>query len=139
MTSIEEKWAANDRKTAFIKTFPGLFLSWPEALGKKIKKVSPLKEGAGVVLMMEDETFTVVSKIDPAIHQIYEGILSLRPELEPHLSEAYRKLDEKVMEDKEMTRKARLEKILGAIRNNMAEIPELIEEVEKLVKELPRR
>jgi len=133
-SSIEQKWAANEEKTAFIKTFPGLFFSWTESVGRKIKKVVPLKDGTGSVLLMEDTTFTVVSKIDPTIHQIYEGIQSLRPELESRLPEAYRNLDKKVFQDKEMSRKARLEKILGAIRNNMAEIPELKEEIEKLVR-----
>ncbi|MBI3597149.1 MAG: hypothetical protein HY203_08365 [Nitrospirae bacterium] len=80
----------------------------------------------------------MASKIDPTIHQIYEGIQSIRPELESRHSEAYRKLDNKVLQDKEMTRKARLEKILGAIRNNMVEIPELKEEIEKLIRRLPR-
>jgi len=137
MSSIERKWAANEEKTAFIKTFPGLFLDWTEAVGRKIKKVVPLKDGTGAILMMEDATFTVASRIDPTIHQIYEGIQSLRPELESRLSEAYHNLDEKVFQDKEMSRKARLEKILGAIRNNIAEIPELKEEIEKLVRKLP--
>ena len=138
MSSIEEKWAANDQKTAFIKTFPGLFLSWSLTVGKKINKVVSLKDGTGAVLLMEDGTFTVVSKIDPTIHQIYEGIQSLRPELEAHYSEAYRKLEEKVLQDKEMSRIARLEKILGAIRNNMAEIPELKAEIENLIRKFPR-
>ncbi|MBI3810849.1 MAG: hypothetical protein HY283_01390 [Nitrospirae bacterium] len=137
MSSSEEKWAANEEKTAFIKSFPGFFLSWSECLGKKIKKVVPLKDGAGAALMMEDGSFTMAPKIDPIIHQILEGIQSLRPELEPRLPEAYRQLDEKVAMDKEMTRKARLEKILGAIQNNMAEIPELKEEVTKLIRRLP--
>lgn len=87
--------------------------------------------------MMEDGFFTVAPKIDPIIHQILEGIQSLRPELEPRLPEAYRQLDEKVAMDKEVTRKARLEKILGAIQNNMAEIPELKEEITKLIRRLP--
>jgi hypothetical protein len=137
MSTIEEKWAANEEKAAFIKTFPGLFLGWPEAVGRKIKKVVPLKDGLDAVLLMEDATFTVASKIDPAIHQIYEGIQAIRPELESRLSEAYHLLDKKVFKEKEMTRKARLEKILGAIRNNMAEIPELKEEIEKLIQGLP--
>ncbi|HTN43516.1 MAG TPA: hypothetical protein VMN77_06930 [Nitrospiria bacterium] len=137
MSAIEEKWAANEEKAAYIKKFPGLFLNWSEALGKKINKVVPLNDGIGAVLLMEDGTFTVVSKIDPTIHQIYEGIQSLRPELEPRLSGAYRTLDEKVLRDKRMTSKARLEKILGAIRNNMSEIPELKEEIEKLIRSLP--
>lgn len=137
MSSIEEKWAANDQKTAFIKVFPGLFLTWSDAPGKRINKVVSLKDGGGAVLLMEDGTFTVASKIDPTIHQIYEGIQTLRPELESRLSEAYRNLDKKVLQDKEMTRKARLEKILGAIQNNLAEIPELKEEIEKLIRSLP--
>jgi hypothetical protein len=138
MSSIKQKWAANEEKTAFIKSFPGLFLSWSECLGKKIKKVVSLKDGTGAALMMEDGSFTVAPKIDPIIHQILEVIQSLRPELASSRPEAYRKLDEKVAQDKEMTRKARLEKILGAIRNNLTEIPELKEEITKLISQLPR-
>jgi hypothetical protein len=134
MSSIEQKWAANNEKTAFIKHFPGLLLNWPECLGKKVKKVVPLKDGVGVALMMEDGAFTVAPKIDPPIHQIYEAIQSFRPELESRLPEAYRTLDEKAAIDEEMTRKARLENILGAIRNNMAEMPELKEEIAKLMR-----
>jgi len=137
MSSIEQKWAANEEKTAFIKSFPGLFLDWSGCLGKKVKKAVPLKDGVGVALMMEDGAFTVAPKIDPPIHQMHEAIQSLRPELESRLPEAYRKLDEKAALDKEMTRQARLEKILGAIRNNMAEIPELKEEISKLMRQLP--
>ncbi len=138
MSSIEEKWAANDEKTAFIKSFPGLFLSWSDCVGKKVKKLVPLKDGAGAALIMEDGAFTVAPKIDPPIHQILEAVRLLRPELESSLPETYRKLDEKMALDKEMTRKARLENILGAIRNNMAEIPELKEEITKLIRQLPR-
>lgn len=137
MSSIEQKWAANEEKTAFIKTFPGLFLTWSKSIGKKVIKVIPLKDGTGSVLMMEDGAFTVAGRIDPTIHQIFEGIQSLRPELVSRFVQAYRELDEKVALDKEMTRKARLEKILGAIQNNMAEIPELKEEISKFLKRFP--
>jgi len=137
MSTIEQKWAANEEKTALIKSFPGLFLSWPKALDKKIIKIVPLKEKSGAVLMMEDGTFTVAPNIDPTTHQILEAIQSLRPELESRLSEVYGKLDEKVAKDKEMARRARMEKILGAIQNNMAEMPELKEEIGKLIRRLP--
>lgn len=137
MSSIEEKWAANDEKVAFIKQFPGLFLNWSECLGKRLKKAIPLKDGIGTVLAMEDGAFTVAHKIDPTAHQMLEGIQSIRPELESHLAEAYRTLDQKVERDKEMARRARLDKILGAIRNNISEIPELKEEITKLLRQLP--
>jgi hypothetical protein len=137
MSSIEQKWAANEVKTAFIKSFPGLFLSWSQCTGKRVDKIIPLKDGTGFVLSMEDGTFTVAGKIDPTIHQILEGIQALRPDLESRFLQAYRDLDEKIAQDKEMTRKARLEKILGAIQNNLAELPELKEEIAKLLKRLP--
>lgn len=136
MSSIEQKWAANEVKTAFIKSFPGLFLSWSQCTGKRIVKIVPLRDGIGSVLLMEDGTFTVAGRIDPTIHQILEGIQALRPELESRFLQAYRDLDEKIALEKEMTRKARLEKILGAIQNNMAELPELKEEISKLLKRL---
>ncbi len=136
MSVIEEKWAANEEKVAFIKKFPGLFLAWLDASGKKIRKAIPLKDGVGTVLSMEDGSFTVAGKIDPTAHQILEGIQKLRPELESRYREAYRVLDQKVALDQEMTRRARLEKILGAIQNNMSELPELKEEIMKLLEKL---
>jgi len=42
-----------------------------------------------------------------------------------------------VEREKEMTRKARMEKILGAIRNNMSELPELKKEILDLIRRLP--
>jgi len=137
MSSIEEKWAANQEKTAWIMSFPGLVRNWSECEGKRVKKTLPLKDGTGQVVMMDDGTFTVAARLDPTTHQILEGIQSLRPELESRLIEAYRKLDEKVEREKEMTRKARMEKILGAIRNNMSELPELKKEILDLIRRLP--
>jgi hypothetical protein len=42
-----------------------------------------------------------------------------------------------VQKDKDALRQARLEKILGAIENNLAQIPELKERLKALVKEWP--
>jgi len=137
MSFIEQKWAANQEKTASIKSFPGLVLNWSDFEGKKLRKVHPLKDGSGHLLMMDDGSFTIAARIDPTTHQILEGIQALRPDLESRLPEAYRILDEKVQLDKEMSRKARMEKILEAIRNNMSEIPDLKEEIVKLVRDLP--
>lgn len=137
MSSIQEKWAANEEKVAYVKQFPGLFLDWAESVGFKVKKVIPLSDRTGAVLSMSDGSFTVVQAIDPTVHQILEAIQALRPELETRYSEAYRTLDQKVARDRELARKARMEKILGAIRNNVSEIPELKGEIKELLEHLP--
>jgi hypothetical protein len=40
-----------------------------------------------------------------------------------------------VKQDRDATRAARLEKIIGAIRNNLEQIPELKDRIRRLVKE----
>ena len=56
-----------------------------------------------------------------------------RRELEPKHREAYAQYDRLVRQDKEALRAARLEKILGAIQNNLAQIPELKDRLRRLV------
>lgn len=136
MSSIEEKWAANEVKVALIKKFPGLFLAWNELSGRTVKKVMPLKDQKAVILALEDGGFTVAQNLDPAAYQILEGIEALRPDLQARVSEAYRALDEAIRTEKELARRARLEKIVGAIKANISEMPELKEEISRILREL---
>ena len=53
----------------------------------------------------------------------------------PNTETAYEDYDRLAKKDKEALRSARLEKIIGAIQNNLEQIPELKDRLKELVKE----
>ena len=63
-----------------------------------------------------------------------EGLRVARAALEPRYSEAYAQYDRLVANDKEALKVARMEKIIGAIQNNLEQIPELKDQIRQLVK-----
>ncbi|MGE3976092.1 MAG: hypothetical protein AB7F94_00710 [Nitrospira sp.] len=123
-------------KVAFTQQFPGLLLDWKSFEGKAIQAVIPLtgKPGAAVIVC-SDATFTVVPTLSPDPWTLGQAIVDARAQLEPAYHAAYAEYDRLVGKDKEALRIARLEKILGAIRNNLEQIPELKERLKELVKE----
>ncbi len=131
---VEEKWKANQEKVAFMKRFPGLTLSWEHAVGKTIDTVTPLtaKPGAAV-LTFQDGSFAVAPPLAPEPWELGEALDCARRYLEPKHPEAYAEYDRLVRRDKEALRSARLEKIIGAIENNLEQIPELKERIRQLV------
>ncbi len=137
MNSVQEKWKANSDKVAYAKSFPGLLNSWKEAEGKGVQSVFSLPDTPGVlVVLFDDSTFIVsgISSVDPA--PLLSAIAALRDEIGEQYEDAYRELDELTEHDRELTRQARLENILGAIRNNIRMLPELHERVPELMKKL---
>jgi uncharacterized protein YhaN len=99
-----------------------------------------------VVLINQDEAFVAtvytdgcflieVSGRKPTPADILKALWLLRDRLPEHAA-AYAKLDELAAADRELTRLARKENILGAIRNNIAMLPELYEEIPRLLDEL---
>ena len=137
MSSVEEKWQANQAKVAFVKQFPGLLTDWNQCQGKTIKRVMPLIKSQGAVLLMEDGTFAVVPKLSPDPVELQEGLKAAKNELQGRYAQAYTELDRLTARDRELTRRSRLEKILGAIQNNISDIPELKQELKKLLDRLP--
>lgn len=123
-------------KVAFTKRFPGLSLDWKSFEGKGIQAVIPLtgKPGA-MVIVCDDATFTVASALSPDPWMLGQAIADARSQLEPTHRAAYEEYDRLTTKDKEALRTARLEKILGAIHNNLEQIPELKERLKELVKE----
>ena len=136
--ATEDKWKANLEKVAFMKQFPGLLGSWEGLKGKAIEAVIPLKgkQGAAAIIC-SDGTFVVVPPMATEPYELGETLTAGRSLLEPKLGNAYREYDRLVQKDKDALRQARLEKILGAIENNLAQIPELKERLKALVKEWP--
>ena len=133
---IEDKWKANMEKVAFVQQFPGLVLGWEACEGKTIRAVIPLtgKPGAAVVVFT-DGSFTVVPPLMPEPWALGQALVDARAQLEPTHQAAYAEYDRLVKKDKEALRSARLEKILGAIHNNLEQIPELKDRLKELVKE----
>jgi hypothetical protein len=132
----EDKWKANLEKVAFTKQFPGLMWDWQACRGKTVEAVTPLtgKQGAAVVTFT-DGTFFVVPPLAPEPWELSQALEDARKHLEPKHREAYQEHDRLAKQDKEALRAARLEKIIGAIQNNVDQIPELKDRLKALVKE----
>ena len=134
--AVEEKWKANLEKVAFMKQFPGLLGNWEALMGKTIKAVIPLKGKQGTaVLVCTDGTFTVVPAMAPEPSELGEALAAAREALEPAHQMAYVEYDRLVKKDKDALKSARVEKILGAIQNNLEQHPELKDRLKELVKE----
>ena len=134
--AVEEKWKANQEKVAFMKRFPGLLTAWDEAHGKSIEAVAPLPSKPGAaVLVFSDGCFMVVPPLSPEPWELTEALTAGRRWLESKHGEAYAEYERLVRKDKEALRAARLEKILGAIQNNLELIPELKDRLRELVKQ----
>jgi hypothetical protein len=134
--AVEDKWRANQAKVLFMKQFPGLFMTWEQALGKTLQAVValPSKPGAAV-LVFQDGAFTIASPLAPEPAELKEGLTAARQALESKHPDAYAEYDRLAGIDKEATRSARLENILGAIQNNLEQIPELKDRLRELVKQ----
>ena len=134
--AVEEKWKANLEKVAFMKQFPGLTGTWEQTKGKTIEAVTPLPSNPGAAtLVFDDGSFVVAPPLAPQPAELGEGLNTARKALEPKHPQAYQEYDRLVKKDKDALKAARLEKILGAIQNNLAQIPELKDRIRQLVKE----
>jgi hypothetical protein len=134
--AIEHKWKANQEKVAFAKRFPGLLTDWPACEGKTVEAVTPLtgRQGAAVITFT-DGSFFVVPPLAPEAWELGQALIDARAHLEPKHPVAYQEYDRLVAQDAEALRLARMEKIIGAIHNNIEQIPELKERLKALVQE----
>lgn len=132
----EDKWKTNMEKVAFMKRFPGLITTWEAGAGKTIEAIRPLrgKEGAAVIIFT-DGCFIPAPPLAPEPWELGEALRAARPHVERTHHEAYAHYDRLLAKDKEALRAARLEKIIGAIHNNLEQIPELRERLKQLVQE----
>lgn len=136
---MEDKWKANQEKVAFMRRFPGVATSWEELSGKTIAHVValPSKPEAAVVVF-SDGSFAVVRPPASEPHDLRVALDTARQLLEPKHREAYVEYDRLARKDRDASRAARLEKILGAIQNNVEQIPELKDRLRRLVDEWAR-
>ena len=134
--AVEEKWKANLEKVAFMKRFPGVLGNWDALAGKTVKAVIPLKGKQGAaVLVCTDGTFAIVPTMVSEPYELGEALTVARALLEPAHKTAYVEYDRLVKKDKDALKSARADKILGAIHNNLEQIPELKDRLKELVKE----
>lgn len=135
ISKTEEKWKINRQKNEFARTIPCKVL--PNDTLKILYKTSLPSAKSIELCVYENHTFSLS---EPNAFEdaqlVIECVELVRPYLEAFYPDFYQEYDRWVQLDKEATRKARLEKILGAIANNMAEIPELKDEIIKLGKML---
>ncbi len=130
---VEKKWQTNREKVAFAKSFPGRLMKWDAAIGKKVERVVFVHEKETGLAIFEEGTFIFIPSPDPEPAELIQSLLAGRSFLEPYYKEAYSELDQWISADKEMQRKARLENIMGAIRNNLPQIPELKEALKRFL------
>lgn len=93
---------------------------------------------SNVVVIFSDGAFLVAPSPDLEPVDLISALLTARPFLESHHGKAYEALDRYIASDKEMQRMARLENIMGAIRNNLPQIPELKDALRRFLEETER-
>jgi len=135
MSANEAKWKATQEKVAFLKQFPGLLHSWEEMAGRTVTSVTAVDHSDATVLMLDNGTFAVVPPLAPKPQQLRDGIGAVRTQLNPLYPDAWTRYDILVQRDQDATRMARLENILGAIQNNLDQIPALKDRIRSLVKQ----
>ena len=126
---IQNKWQANKDKVAFAKAFPGMLPQWSAATGKAVAQVVEVE--GGDLVIFADGTFLPALPMEPAI--LIAALLKARPWLEPHHPSAYAQMDEKIATDRALQRQARLANIMGAIQNNIEQIPEIEAALQKFL------
>ena len=132
----EDKWKANLEKVAFTRRFPGLLMEWQACQGKTVEAVIPLtgKQGAAIVIFT-DGSFIIVPPLAPEAWEFGQALIDARAYLEPKHQAAYVEYDRLAKKDKDALKSARADKIIGAIENNIEQIPELKDRLKALVKE----
>ncbi len=133
---VAKKWKMNAKKVAFAKAFPGRVKDWNETKGKKVEEVIKLEKIKIELVIFSDTTFIFVPNPDDNPALLIRSLLNAKPYLASHYKEAYGTLDQLIGLDKELQGMARLENIMGAIRNNYPEIPELKTELKKFLGEI---
>ncbi|MGB0911433.1 MAG: hypothetical protein ACPGYT_13805 [Nitrospirales bacterium] len=132
--SIEEKWKANQDKAAFLKNFPGLLSSWEKTVGQTVEHVASLQSENGTsMIIFSNGTFAVTPAVTVEPRDVKVGLSVGRAALESKHPQAFAEYDRLSALDQEIGRQTRMENILGAINNNLEQIPELKDHIRTLV------
>lgn len=135
---FDAKWKANRDKVSFVRAFPGRLLDEQQAVGRTVSSVVRVVDSPGLsVTVFTDFSFIIGCGIgDPSPTDVIRALRAIRPIVGDDLAEAFAHLDDLTSADIELTRLARLENILGAIRTNIGRIPELHTEIPRLLARL---
>jgi hypothetical protein len=82
-----------------------------------------------------DGAFAIVPPMAPEPYELGEALAVARAIIEPAHQVAYVEYDRLVKKDRDALKAARVDKILGAIHNNLEQYPELKVRLKELVKE----
>ena len=134
MSANEAKWKANQEKVSFLKQFPGLLRSWDAMVGHTVTSVESIEQSEAKVIMLDNGSFAIVPPLAPNPKQLRDGISAVQTHLRSLYPDAYREYEALAERDREATRLARMENILGAIRHNVEDIPELKDRIRLLVR-----
>ncbi|RMH35342.1 MAG: hypothetical protein D6690_09040 [Nitrospirae bacterium] len=130
------KWDANQAKVAFLQALPWILGSWEETIGRTIEQVIPIPEVShSVALVFTDGSMIVAPHPISEPQTLTKGFLAGRGALESRHADTFATYDLLDRHDKAASRTARLHNILGAIRNNVDQIPELKAHLRALVHE----
>jgi hypothetical protein len=135
---VEQKWKINREKNEHARTCPGL-VSPDQAKGKILQETLSLTlpdQSRLTILLFEHGLFSVVGDMSLQPAQLLPVLESVRQKIEPLFPDFYRRLDQLAEDDRRIQVLARMENILGAIRNNASSHPELLASVKALVEEL---
>ncbi len=127
MTYTEQKWKASEEKVQFAKAFPGMLKEKDPT--KTVLQTAQLQYGK--LIIYPDYTFTFEPLDETDVPKFIANLREAKAYLYEHHRSAFETLDELTARNEELTRLSRLEKLLGAVVNNVAEFPELYEAIPK--------
>jgi hypothetical protein len=120
----EEAMEKRKARLAFVRDFPGRLESWAEAAGKRVAQVHTGPNATSLILF-HDGTFLVTGAWAGPPDDLQTLLLDARSVIEPFQPAAYAQLDMFRGEEAEAMRLGRMEKVVGAVQNNLTQIPEL--------------
>ena len=126
--------AALDRrreKFAYLEAFPGLLRCWDEVAGKTIASVVTAEEEC--IIVFTDGCFLVARPGPVSGDALLKAVEAARSALSTHQADAFAELDRRAAAEGEAMRLARMEKVLGAVETNLPRVPELREELRRLL------
>lgn len=136
---MNEKHRANAELVEFAKNFTGLQTDIASLVGKEIISVIDIPTTNSKILIFSDKSFIIHNALQIAPKDIILGLNELLScNMELPYTQDFMRYQELLQKDYELTKMARTENILGAITNNIKQIPELHSLIPELLSELEK-
>jgi|GEM_PF-263122 len=130
----EAALARRKEKLEFARAFPGMLTDWARAAGRTVKRVC--QAPAAAVLFFTDGSFLIARPDTLSNDELLNTLDAVREELQQAQPAGFAELQRKIDAEREAMRKARMEKVLGAVETNLPAIPELRAELRLLLERL---